>query len=126
MGVHLVVVAAFHLSRGSMSFSIPRIAANLIWPFLVKLCLSLKIPPQDLVSSSSFLLFQISQIFNHQNNTNNNSTNTITTTSTSTSTTRLDRAVRLVRQRLALARDSSSSLAHDDEESLRILSMLAL
>lgn len=121
-----MVVAAFHLSRtagagagtATANFITPRIAANLIWPFLIKLCLSLKVSPQDLVSSSRFFLFQIAQIFARNNNSNNNST--------SNNSSRLDRAIRLVRERVVLARDSPASLPNDDEQSLHILSMLAL
>ncbi|XP_021764252.1 uncharacterized protein LOC110728891 [Chenopodium quinoa] len=113
MGMHLVVVAAFHLSRGAgagagagAGLTTPRIAANLIWPFLFKLCLSVKVSPQDLVCSTRFLLFQIAQIFSGVDNTNN------------TSNSRWDRTLRLVRERVAVARHSPRSLPHDDEESL--------
>ena len=118
MGMHLMVVAAIHLSRaGSIGAAgaSPGLAANLIWPFLVKLCLSVQVNPHDWISSSRFLIFQFAQIFARNSRNDENQNNN-----------RWDRAIRLVRERIDLARDSHMSLRHDDEESLHILSMLAL
>ncbi|KAK9698790.1 hypothetical protein RND81_08G131500 [Saponaria officinalis] len=113
MGIHLIPLAAFHLSRGGGGVATPRILGTLIWPYLLKLCLSLKLSPQDLITSSRFLFFQLSQILVHDDRTVNNNS-------------RLNRALRLVRERVVQSREVGRHFPSSGEESLHLLAMLSL
>ncbi|KAL2901639.1 hypothetical protein RDABS01_026721 [Bienertia sinuspersici] len=72
-----------------------------------------------LVAVAAFHLARIAHIFARRNNNNNNDND-------NDHNSRWSRTVRLVQRRVALARDSSVSLHHDDEQSLYTFSMLAL
>ena len=112
MGLHLV--ALLKLNPGS-SRLIP-VAGSLLFPFLVKLLLSLRFvrgTRGDLVYAWRFFFFQLGRITSG-NDTGNQPNGS-----------RWERAVRLVHRRLTRAGRSPAQLL-EDEDSLRTLSMLAL
>ncbi|KAL9231135.1 hypothetical protein vseg_006395 [Gypsophila vaccaria] len=119
MGIHLIPLAALHLTSGgggggARVVATPRILGTLIWPYLLKLCLSFKVSPHGMITSSRFLVFQLTQILAHGNQTG------------SDSNTRLDRAIRLVRERVAQAREAQRHFPSNGEDNLHLLSMLSL
>lgn len=127
MGLHLVALAAVQFSKGGATTT--QMVSNLVWPYLIRVCLSLKIAHQDVLSSSRLFLFQLTQIImvnldhhhrdHHRIQLDNRTANTRN---------RWHRALRLVRERVDQVREViMGPLPYDqDEDSLHILSMLAL
>lgn len=131
MGLQMVAyLAKLKLLSNSSHITLSPMVAGLVWPFMLKLCFSFKLVRQtysDLLHSSRLFLFQLGRIafdptelpdhnFNIGNNNGNRS--------------RLERALRLVQERVAHVRRSQGlpSSDHDDhhQDSLHTLSMLAL
>ncbi|KAL4602478.1 hypothetical protein ACB092_10G055400 [Castanea dentata] len=114
MGLHLVAIAKLKFLSPSPSHSLNPIVSSLVWPFLLKLSFSFILVRRahtDVVHASRLFVFQLGQIFSNPEPTfgNNN---------------RLERALRLVFQRVT--RTSRSQALLVDEDNFHILSMLAL
>uniref|UniRef100_A0A7C9CV41 Secreted protein n=1 Tax=Opuntia streptacantha TaxID=393608 RepID=A0A7C9CV41_OPUST len=126
MGLHLVaVVAALHFPRGGAAPTI-QIASSLLLPFVLRVCLSLRIVHRDVVCSSRLFLFQVTQIlagFDHNDRDHQYNNQTA-----NSGRNRWHRVLRLVRQRAdQVRRVLMGPIPRDqDEDSLHLLSMLAL
>ncbi|OIS97416.1 hypothetical protein A4A49_09147 [Nicotiana attenuata] len=130
MGLHLLIIGKINLmATSSHSLSSP-LLVSLLWPFILKLaafsCRPIGQVYSDLVYSLRLFSFQMSQI------TFNTTTDQSTGGSGGNSggsgggggNTRWERAVRLICERITLARHSQFS--ETDEESFRDFSMIAL
>ncbi|KAM7531115.1 hypothetical protein LguiB_034525 [Lonicera macranthoides] len=116
MGLHLVILSKLSLMANSHSSISTPMVATLLWPLLVKLFLTLRPINQiynDIIHNSRLFFFRLEQI-------------AFSSGSGSGSGSRLERALRLVSERLTQIRESSSSSSQSHEESFHTLSMLAL
>ena len=112
MGLHLVAIAKLKLL--SPSHSLNPMVSSLVWPFLLKLSFSFRLVRRahtDVVRASRLFVFQLGQIFLNPEPTFGNNT-------------RLERALRLVFQRVTRTSRSQAPLV--DEDNFHTLSMLAL
>ena len=112
MGLHLVAIATLKLL--SPSHSLNPMVSSLVWPFLLKLSFSFRLVRRahtDVVRASRLFVFQLGQIFLNPEPTFGNNT-------------RLERALRLVFQRVTRTSRSQAPLV--DEDNFHTLSMLAL
>ncbi|KAK4557851.1 hypothetical protein RGQ29_007561 [Quercus rubra] len=112
MGLHLVAIAKLKLL--SPSHSLNPMVSSLVWPFLLKLSFSFRLVRRahtDVVHASRLFVFQLGQIFLNPEPTFGNNT-------------RLERALRLVFQRVTRTSRSQAPLV--DEDNFHTLSMLAL
>ncbi|KAL3499581.1 hypothetical protein ACH5RR_038674 [Cinchona calisaya] len=125
MGLHLVLLAKLKLitiTHHHVCLGTP-IIVSLLGPFLLKFFFTTFRPLQqafiNTIYSSRLFIFQMGQIINSNSEPPGFSNGPGTGTST-----RWQRALRLVNERLTLARHSQ--VTESDEESLRALSVLAL
>ncbi|KAF7847075.1 hypothetical protein BT93_L3388 [Corymbia citriodora subsp. variegata] len=120
MGMHLVALAKLKLSLVASHSLGPILAGGLIWPFLLKLTLGLRVFRRsnyaEVAQASSLFLFQLRQIVVDSGRP-----------ASPAHESRLRRAIRLVCRSIAnVQRSVAAAQGGSDADSLHTLSMIAL